>query len=175
METKQNNPCDGDAAHERVLEQFRKLTGEDGLLVQTVRYVKESNALTKRNAVHLRVLSYILALCLVALIGVVATLWLVLHDTKEHLASTLGQIDQLSKSVQSTTDKVDEVKVSTDEIKQTQDSQPRVELVPESDPAKAKEAPVRVRIRPPKDVSDSGPATPTVEVPLPMQSAEKKK
>lgn len=174
METKQNNPCDGDAAHERVLEQFRKLTAEDGLLVQTVRYVKESNALTKRNAVHLRVLSYILAVCVVALIGVVAVLWLLLHDTKDHLTSTLDRIDQLSKSVQVNTDKVDAVKVSTDEIKQTQDSQPKVELVPEPDPVKAKDAPIKVRISPPKDNKSAEPPAPTVEVPLPVKEPEKK-
>jgi cytoskeletal protein RodZ len=171
--TKQpSDPCDGEPAHERVLEQFRKLTCDDGLLVQTVKHVKESNALTKTNAVHLRVLSYILAVCVAVLIGVVSVLWLLLHDTKAHLTSTLDRIDQLSRSVQVNTDKVDAVKVSTDEIKQTQDNQPTVELVPEPDPVKAKDAPIKVRITPPKDDKSSAPPAPTVEVPIPVKDAK---
>lgn len=170
MTTKPNSPCDGTDIHEKVLEQFRKLTCDDGLLVQTVTYVKESNALTKRNALHLRVLSYLLAVCVVVLIGVVAVLWMLLHDTKDHLTATLSKLETISQSVAVAKDKIDDVQVSTDEIKQTQDSQPKVELVPEPDPVKAKDSPLKVRITPAKDVQSSKPV-PTVEVPIPVKDA----
>jgi hypothetical protein len=171
MTPTETSKCKGDEAHEEVLVQFRRLTGEDGLLVRTVEGVKYSNYLAKRNNLHLRIVSYILAVCVLGLVAVVAMLWVLLNDTKASLAEALDHLNSLSTKVESTSDKVEEVKESTEEIKQTQADQPKLELVPEPDPKKARDTPIKVRITPAKKDGEKPAAT--VEVPLPVETMAK--
>ena len=59
-------------------------------------------------------------------------------------------------------------KAGVEDIKENQDSSSDVELVAETDPVKAKRAPVKVRILPPKLKVGSTPPEPSVAVELPI-------
>lgn len=164
---KKNDDCKGEVAHERVLEQFNMLTCPDGLLVQTMRYIKESNTLAQRNNARLTVLSKLLAVgaaMIVVLTTVIAIMFNDVVTFEKHVTTTLAKLDLIAISASANSTKLDDVQTSTDAIRQSQDAQTKVELVPEKDPTKAKDAPLRVRIVP--GMSSGAP----VEIPLPAPS-----
>ncbi len=168
-----NEPCEG--THTRVLEQFHKLTGEDGILVQTVRYVKASNTLTRSSYRMLRRVNLFLFTFLLVLALLLTLVWKLTQSvrvTQDSLADTVHQLEDVIDRLNQLQSKLDAVKLDTKNIKDEQQTQPKVELVPEPDPAKAKDAPLKVRITPPANSHE--PPAPAVEVPLPIKGAPKK-
>lgn len=170
MDKTKSEPCKGDAAHEKVLEQFHKLTADDGILIQTVRYVKASNTLTRSNYKMLRTVNLFLFTFVLLFALLLTLMWKSAQDirsTQSSLADTVHQLDDVIGRLTQLQSKLDAVKSDTKNIKDEQQAQPRVELVPEPDPTKAKDAPIKVRITPP--ANSLNPPAPTVEVPLPVK------
>jgi preprotein translocase subunit SecG len=161
--------------HEKVLEQFHKLTADDGILIQTVRYVKASNTLTRSNYTMLRRVNLFLFTFLLLLALLLTLMWKSAQDirsTQNSLADTVHQLEDVIGRLNQLQSKLDAVKSDTKNIKDEQQAQPKVELVPEPDPAKAKDAPLKVRITPP--TSSQEPPAPTVEVSIPVRDTAKK-
>lgn len=178
MTRENSDPCDGTAVHERVLEQFCKLTSDDGLLVQTVRHVKESNKLARSNNVMLRRANLLLFTYLLTLGILLALGWKSMERIQVAQHSMNGAVQQLDEALQRLSvlqKSLEAVKMDTKNIKEEQQAQPRVELVPEPDPVKARETPIKVRITPPS--TSKAPPAPTVEVAIPAKdvSTEQKK
>jgi hypothetical protein len=168
MDNKKSEPCRGDEAHERVLEQFHKLTADDGILIQTVQYVKASNTLTRSNNKMLRTVNLFLFTFVLLFALLLTLMWKSAQDirsTQNSQADTVKQLEDVIGRLSQLQSKLDAVKSDTKNIKDEQLAQPRVELVPEPDPVKAREAPVKVRITPPPP-SGAEPPSPTVEVPI---------
>jgi preprotein translocase subunit SecG len=177
MDKKSDRPCPGDDVHEKVLEQFHRLTADDGLLLQTVQYVKTSNSLARSNNVSLRRVNLILFTFMLLLALLLAMGWKSLQDVRaahDRLESTTRQLDDVVSRLGQVQVNLDMVKKDTKNIKDEQQAQPKVELVPEPDPAKAKDAPIKVRITPAVPSGKEAPS-PTVEVPLPVKDVVEKK
>ena len=175
MDKKKSESCASDEVHEKVLEQFHKLTGDDGILIQTVRYVKASNTLTRSNYKMLRRVNLFLFTFLLLLALLLTLMWKSAQDiraTQNSLADTVHQLEDVVSRLNQLQSKLDAVKSDTKNIKDEQQAQPKVELVPEPDPMKAKEAPLKVRITQPANSHEA--PSPTVEVPIPVKDTSKK-
>ncbi len=137
---------------DKLVGQVKKLTGEDGLLRQVIEQAKASNELARKNNKQLRVVIGLLALYGAVLVVVAASGVHIVNDfvdLERRLDGTVTQMDDLATQMRDTEKKVDSVKKDTDTIREDRETQPRVELVEEQDPAKAKDAPIKVRIMPP--------------------------
>jgi predicted MPP superfamily phosphohydrolase len=117
-----------------------------------IEQAKASNDLARRNNTQLRVVIGLLALYGAVLVVVAISGIHIVNDLvvmERRLDGTVGQINDLATQMRDTEKKVDSVKSDTDTIREDRETQPRVELVEEQDPDKAKEAPLKVRIMPP--------------------------
>lgn len=159
--------------------QVRKLTCADGLMEQTVRHVKESNSLAQYNNKWLRAVIYLFLVALILTTFNVALAWVTLNNVTEvelRLSRAVSLIDDLSKRLVVTEEKLQQVKETTDKAEEVREQQPKIEIIKESNPAKAKESPIKVRITPPvssmntKEGGNLGQQA-IVEVPLSMQRA----
>ncbi len=158
------DPCN----HAQLVAQVRRLTCSDGLMAQTIKHVKASNELAQHNNWWIRV---VLILFIGALVLIIAVFGLALTTLRD-MARLERQLHDTTLKLDAMASEVSHVKESTDKADEEREGQTRVELVPEGDPAKAAEAPIKVRI--------SSPASPTgkehpdaanaaVEVPLPVK------
>jgi hypothetical protein len=169
-----SEPCTGEPAHLKVLEQFHKLTCSDGLLVQTVQHVKASNNMVRQNSKRLHWMGMLLFMYLLPL-GIlllfVSRSATDIQHADETLRGTVRQLEEVTASLVELQSSLADVKKDTTNIKDEQLSQPKVELIPEPDPVKAKTAPIKVRITPPPSSGHSPPAPSmdTVEVPIPAR------
>lgn len=163
-----------------LIESLREMTKSEGLLARLVIAVKASNDLAKGNNLRLRLLSFGLVACIVILVGVSLAMWRTAVKLEENRQLTAQAIEDLKR----TDRKVDDVKENQEEAVKAEAEKPKLELVPETDPEKAKVAPIKVRISAPQEpsvpASDKpapnkrppavqGPPVPTVELPLPLK------
>lgn len=172
-----------------LIESVRALTGSEGVMIRLVLAVKTSNDLAKGNAQHLKWVSTGLILCTLLLIGVSVTLW----NTVKQLEATYELSEEAIKKLDKTDQKVEDVKEQQKEAKEAEAEKPKVEIVPETDPEKAKVAPIKVRIiappsplptasasaakspKEPKEAHAKPVPPPTVELPLPLEDAAAQK
>jgi hypothetical protein len=182
--SKSPSPVECPFAKNGIVEALHQLTEEGGLLEQAVREQQksnkitlESNLLAKKNSRLLRVVVLMFLGSVVVLLAVGALAWTIFNDVRvveERMGQTVVKVDQMVE-VQRLTD------VKLDDAKKELDKQPKVELVAEQDPEKAKDAPIKVRITPPKNPGKAGsgkkpshspaPTQKAVEVPFPVKDA----
>lgn len=168
---------------------LKELTKKGGLLERTIIEVKqgneltrESNELTKKNSRLLRlvVLLFLAAVLLLLVVGFLAYfIFGGVGLVENNLNRSIQKQDQLVSDVRKLVEQQKKTDDKVDAIKEDQEEQPKVEIVAEQDPEKAKDVPFKVRITPGKkpDKEDATePATPptqtTVEVPLPVKDAK---
>lgn len=165
-----------------VVEGIRKLTKDEGLMHQLVEQVRRSNKLAEHNNKWLRVVAYLFALAVLLLLVVGLLAWEIFGDvvTVEHsLSEAVTDVKQVVRDQKNLLQQQKKTDDKVDELKDDQDEKSKVELVPEDDPEKAKDHPIKVRIITPKrpEESDGGvPPTTTqtaVEVPLPVKDVKK--
>ena len=166
------DPCE----HAKLQAHVRRLTASDGLMEQVIRHVKASNSLAQHNNNRLGAVTWLFVLCLLLLLVTLSVAWKTLSDVssvERRLDVAVKDLNELSKQVASAEVQIRQVRESTDRATEERDSQPRIELVTEPDPKKAKDAPIKVRITPPTHPTASEThivrAVP-VEVPLPKES-----
>lgn len=135
---------------------------------QTIRHVKASNEMAKHNNLWIRVVTALFVVALILIAAVFGLAWKTLEDMSKlerQLSATTIKLDTVASELQ-------KVKESTDAADVDREGQTRIELVPEPDPKKALEAPIKVRISPPVVPATSEHPAATggsVEVPLPVK------
>lgn len=167
------DPCE----HALLKEHVRKLTTEGGLMAQVIEHVKGSNELARHNNKWLRGVAGLFVVCLTLVFGVLLVVAKTMSDVKvvgQRLNIAVTNIEALADRLSTTERKLQQVKESTDKADVDRESQPRIELVAERDPNKARAAPIRVRITPPAFLPESSGSSPVptqsaVEVPLPVK------
>lgn len=182
------SPTECPFAKNGVVEALHKLTDEDGLLVQAVlgqmesnTLMKESNQLAKTNSRMLRFVILLFLGSVLILLAVVSLAWLIFEDVvivEQSMGKSIDRQEELVTDVKALVQSQKDTKQAVDDVKENQDEKPTVELVAEDDPEKAKDAPIKVRIIPPKKPAAGGkkppapPSTAAVEVPLPVKDAQ---
>lgn len=164
---------------------IRKLTREDGLIEQLLIEVRSSNRLSKYNNKLLKTVARLFALAVLILIAVGLLAWKIFDGValvEGNLNKSIREQRKLVDDVNALLEQAKKTDDKLDDAKEALDSQPKVELVAENDPEKAKEAPIKVRIIPPKnpaagDTGEPSKAPPTatqtaVEVPLPVKDVK---
>lgn len=165
-------PCE----HAQLREQVKKLTREGGLMEQVIQQAKASNALAKHNNKCLRIAIGLFVFAIVLMAIVIVMVAKTLNDVavvESRLNTAAKSIDDNSRRLSSAEGTLKDIKSSTDKADEDRESQPKIQLVPEEDPRKAVDAPIKVRIVPPPAPTET--VTPsisaTVEVPLPVKDA----
>lgn len=110
------------------------------------------------------------------------------YNTARRIDESVGKLAEMQKKVEDLVgdvedvkDTADETKKKVDEVREEQGTKPQLELVPETDPVKARRAPVKLRVKAPvKDIPDAGPPgqeavpssvpPPVAEIPLTTDS-----
>lgn len=112
-----------------------------------------------------RIQRWMVGIAVSAVLGIAAhlsALWS-LRNITIRVDSTTTQLDEMAKQVAQAEKAASEARSEAQTISSVQASQPRVELVPETDPKKAEEAPVRIRVVAPAasvmDISAPPPAS----------------
>lgn len=191
-ESKNSLPVDCPFARNGIVEALHKLTDEDGLLMRAVveqkkgnKLTRESNELARSNSKMLRavILMFIFAVLVLLVTGGLA--YLIFKDVvvvEQNMGKSVAKQDQMIEDVKKLVEGQKRTGEKLDDAKEVLDSKPTVELVPEEDPVKAKDAPLKVRIVPAKTPNKKPaagdkpeppvPATTAVEVPLPVKDAQ---
>lgn len=99
------------------------------------------------------------------------------EEVVESIAKTQAELDSLTIEMRGLVALTKKTKEGVEDIKEEQADKASVQLVPETDPVKAKKSPVKVRIVPPRPRSSSGEEVPfapsaAVELPVSGQSAK---
>lgn len=174
-------------ARNGIVAALHRLTDEDGLLMKAVleqrkgnKLTRESNELARSNSKMLRVviLMFIFAVLVLLVTGGLA--YLIFKDVvvvEHNMGKSIARQDQLVRDVKELVEGQKKTDEKLDDAKEVLDSKPTVELVPEPDPEKAKDNPLKVRITPGRakgaDSQDPpAPAPTAVEVPLPVKSVK---
>lgn len=187
-ESKSSLPVECPFARNGIVEALHKLTDEDGLLMKAVleqrkgnKLTRESNELARSNS---RMLRYVILLFVFAVLVLLVTgglAYLIFKDVvvvEQNMGKSIAKQDQMIEDVKKLVEGQKRTGEKLDDAKEVLDSKPTVELVPEEDPEKAKDNPLKVRIVParsPKKGDKPSPPTPTptaVEVPLPVKDAQ---
>lgn len=140
------------------------------LLPDVLTEVKASNALARGNQLVLRILGIFLALVITLLAGCVWALWelsMQVRVTQYEVAGCGDKLDEVKERSKETAEDVEEVKTKAEELAVETAKQPKVEIVPEQDPVKARRAPLKVRVTQPHPVPRPAPAPPFTMTPPP--------
>jgi hypothetical protein len=176
-------------ARNGIVEGLKQLTEEGGLLERAVleqkkgnKLTRESNELAKKNSKMLRAVILLFLGSVLILLAVSGLAWLIFKDVatvEQNMGKSVAKQDGLIEDVKKLVTQAKKTDEKLDDAKDAIDARPSVELVPEPDPEKAKDAPIKVRIIPPKNPKSGGekhhPPAPTqtaVEVPLPVKDAK---
>jgi hypothetical protein len=123
---------------------------------------------------------YLLVMSWVALVVQVGVV-LSIRQVVVQVGETANDLDSMASTVQSAKVTAEATQKEVAEVSSAQANQPRLELVPEEDPERAKDAPVRVRIVAPRTKPSSGtrgerspqklvqPPQTAVEIPVPKE------
>jgi hypothetical protein len=179
----QEMPVECPFERDGVVEGLRKLTKEEGLMEQLVCEVKRSNSLALRNNKWQKTLAYLFALAVLILLAVGILAWEIFGNVtvvEGNMGRSIREQRELTKDVKALVAQQKKTDEKLDDAKEALDEKPTIELVPEKDPEKAKDAPLKVRIVPPKaskkdKPDDPHPPAPTqtaVEVPLPVKDVK---
>lgn len=107
-------------------------------------------------------ISLVSASILLVLVVTVGYMWRALDMLESH-TTTLGQLEEDVKAQTSELTKVKQTTQQTEErvakAEEKQDSAPTLELIPETDPVKARRAPVRLRVKAPAVQAQPVPST----------------
>lgn len=179
-------------ARNGIVEGLKQLTGEGGLLERAVleqkkgnKLTRESNELAKSNSKMLRLVIILFLGCVLLLLAVGGLAYLIFEDVvtvEQNMGKSISRQEELVGDVKKLMAQAKKTDTKLDDAKEALEARPSVELVPEDDPEKAKDAPLKVRIIPPKNPKGPGPGekpehppAPTqtaVEVPLPVKGAK---
>lgn len=72
-----------------------------------------------------------------------------IDESVNKLADMQKKVEDLVGDVEDVKDTTDETQKKVDEVREEQDAKPQLELVPETDPVKARRAPVKLRVKAP--------------------------
>jgi hypothetical protein len=123
------------------------------LLPDVLKETQRSNKLATRNQLILRIIGIFILLVVALMGGAAYSLWalaLEVQNTQAEVAGCGDKLDMVGRRSVETNDAVTRVAENSDAVASAKALEPKVELVPELDPVKARQAPLKVRVTQPR-------------------------